>query len=59
MSDEIKIERVAPWGSLSITEAELIGLAMSGQWFPVPVRYMTRAELEKEYPSAPQPDTDG
>jgi len=56
--DGIKIEYIAPIGPLTPTEAEILGLAMAGQWFPMPVRYMTREELEKEFPLPAAPSAD-
>ena len=55
MDDEIKIKRIVPFCHMTLTEAEMLAAFLAGEWVPLPVRYMTREEVAKEYPPSDIP----
>ena len=55
--DEIKIQRMDPFGHMTLTEAEMLAALLAGEWVQMPVRYMTREELEELYPGVPTSNT--
>lgn len=50
--DKIKIERIDPFGHMTLTEAELVAQAMNEGFIYMPVRRVTLEEAKALYPDA-------